>query len=238
MPNQNTIVKALNFNGVGLHTGKNAKIIVEPAAVNHGIKFQRVDVENQPIISADVNLVTDTKRSTTLEKNNVKVITVEHLMSALYALKINNALIKIDSPEIPILHGSAKQYVDAILKVGVKQQSEKIEFLKNLSVFSVPARYPEAFGLYVVEALAAGIPVVLPDIGAFPEIVKAANGGRLYRSEDQNSFIESLDELLSQPAMSKSMGLKAHDFVIKEYANERLASQLVENVLTPIMANQ
>ena len=130
MPNQNTIVKALNFNGVGLHTGKNAKIIVEPAAVNHGIKFQRVDVENQPIISADVNLVTDTKRSTTLEKNNVKVITVEHLMSALYALKINNALIKIDSPEIPILHGSAKQYVDAILKVGVKQQSEKIEFLK------------------------------------------------------------------------------------------------------------
>tara|TARA_Y100000385_G_scaffold190330_1_gene196714 strand:+ start:542 stop:1939 length:1398 start_codon:yes stop_codon:yes gene_type:complete len=130
MPNQNTIVKALNFNGVGLHTGKNAKIIVEPAAVNHGIKFQRVDVENQPIISADVNLVTDTQRSTTLEKNNVKVITVEHLMSALYALKINNALIKIDSPEIPILHGSAKQYVDAILKVGVKQQSEKIEFLK------------------------------------------------------------------------------------------------------------
>jgi UDP-3-O-[3-hydroxymyristoyl] N-acetylglucosamine deacetylase/3-hydroxyacyl-[acyl-carrier-protein] dehydratase len=130
MPNQNTIVKALNFNGVGLHTGKSAKIIVEPAPENHGIKFQRVDVESQPIISADVNLVTDTQRSTTLEKNNVKVITVEHLMSALYALKINNVLIKIDSPEIPILHGSAKQYVDAILKVGVKEQSEKIEFLK------------------------------------------------------------------------------------------------------------
>jgi glycosyltransferase involved in cell wall biosynthesis len=117
-------------------------------------------------------------------------------------------------------------------------RKEKIKFLKSLSVFSVPARYPEAFGLYVVEALAAGIPVVLPDIGAFPEIVKASGGGKLYRSEDQNSFIESLDELLSQPAMSKSMGLKAHDFVIKEYANERLASQLVENVLTPIMANQ
>ena len=79
---------------------------------------------------------------------------------------------------------------------------------------------------------------MLPDIGAFPEIVKAADGGRLFSSEDPNSFIESLDELLSQPAMSKSMGLKAHDFVIKEYANERLASQLVENVLTPIMANQ
>ena len=79
---------------------------------------------------------------------------------------------------------------------------------------------------------------MLPDIGAFPEIVKAADDGRLFSSEDPNSFIESLDELLSQPAMSKSMGLKAHDFVIKEYANERLASQLVENVLTPIMANQ
>jgi glycosyltransferase involved in cell wall biosynthesis len=117
-------------------------------------------------------------------------------------------------------------------------RKEKIEFLKTLSVFSVPARYPEAFGLYVVEALAAGVPVVLPDIGAFPEIVKAADGGRLFSSEDPNSFIESLDELLSQPAMSKSVGLKAHDFVIKEYANERLASQLVEHVLSPIMANQ
>ena len=117
-------------------------------------------------------------------------------------------------------------------------RKEKIEFLKTLSVFSVPARFPEAFGLYVVEALAAGVPVVLPDIGAFPEIVKEADGGRLFSSEDPNSFIESLDELLSQPAMSKSIGLKAHDFVIKEYANERLASQLVENVLTPIMANQ
>ena len=86
--------------------------------------------------------------------------------------------------------------------------------------------------------MAAGIPVVLPNIGAFPEIVNATDGGRLYRSEDPNSLIESLDELLSQPAMSKSIGLKAHDFVIKEYANERLAKRLVENVLSPIMANQ
>ena len=130
MPNQNTIVKTISFNGVGLHTGNDANITVEPAPENHGIKFQRVDVDNQQIISADVNLVTETQRSTTLEKNNVKVITVEHLMSALYALKINNALIKIDSPEIPILHGSAKQYVDAILKVGIKEQNEKVEFLK------------------------------------------------------------------------------------------------------------
>ena len=130
MPNQNTINKAINFNGVGLHTGTNANIVVEPAPANHGVKFQRVDTDNQQIISADVSLVTDTQRSTTLEKNNVKVITVEHLMSALYALKVNNALIKIDSPEIPILHGSARQYVDAILKVGIKEQNEKIEFLK------------------------------------------------------------------------------------------------------------
>ncbi len=130
MPNQNTIVESIKFNGVGLHTGNNANVVVEPAPENHGIKFQRIDIENQPIISADVNLVTDTQRSTTIEKNNVKIITVEHLMSALYALKINNALIKIDSSEIPILHGSAKQYVEAILKVGIKEQKEKIKFLK------------------------------------------------------------------------------------------------------------
>jgi glycosyltransferase involved in cell wall biosynthesis len=128
--------------------------------------------------------------------------------------------------------------VDCVTIMPNISRKEKFEFLKNLSVFSVPARYPEAFGLYVIEALAAGIPVVLPNIGAFPEIVNATDGGRLYRSEDPNSLIESLDELLSQPAMSKSIGLKAHDFVIKEYANERLAKRLVENVLSPIMANQ
>jgi len=130
MPNQKTIINPISFKGVGLHTGSSVSIVVEPAPENHGIKFQRVDCENQPIISADVNLVTDTKRSTTIEKDNIKVVTVEHLMSSLYALKVNNALIKIDSTEVPILQGSAKQYVDAILSVGLKEQKEKVKFLK------------------------------------------------------------------------------------------------------------
>tara|TARA_B100001287_G_scaffold41430_1_gene30514 strand:+ start:869 stop:2266 length:1398 start_codon:yes stop_codon:yes gene_type:complete len=130
MPNQKTIINPISFKGVGLHTGSSVSIVVEPAPENHGIKFQRIDCENQPIISADVNLVTDTKRSTTIEKDNIKVVTVEHLMSSLYALKVNNALIKIDSPEVPILQGSAKQYVDAILNVGLKEQKEKVNFLK------------------------------------------------------------------------------------------------------------
>jgi len=130
MPNQKTIINPISFKGVGLHTGSSVSIVVEPAPENHGIKFQRVDCENQPIISADVNLVTDTKRSTTIEKDNIKVVTVEHLMSSLYALKVNNALIKIDSSEVPILQGSAKQYVDAILNVGLKEQKEKVNFLK------------------------------------------------------------------------------------------------------------
>ena len=130
MPNQKTIINPISFKGIGLHTGSSVSIVVEPAPENHGIKFQRVDCENQPIISADVNLVTDTKRSTTIEKDNIKVVTVEHLMSSLYALKVNNALIKIDSTEVPILQGSAKQYVDAILNVGLKEQKEKVKFLK------------------------------------------------------------------------------------------------------------
>jgi UDP-3-O-[3-hydroxymyristoyl] N-acetylglucosamine deacetylase/3-hydroxyacyl-[acyl-carrier-protein] dehydratase len=88
--NQKTLKSSIEFAGVGLHTGEDVHMVIEPAKINHGVKFQRVDLENQPILNADINLVTDTQRCTTLEKDNVKIVTVEHLMSALYALGVNN----------------------------------------------------------------------------------------------------------------------------------------------------
>ena len=78
---------------------------------------------------ADINLVTDTQRSTTLEKDNVKIVTVEHLMSALYALGVNNVLIKLDSSEVPILDGSAKYFVEEIQKVGLKVQDAPLKYI-------------------------------------------------------------------------------------------------------------
>ena len=117
-------------------------------------------------------------------------------------------------------------------------REEKWTFLKSLSVFSVPARYPEAFGLYVVEAMLAGTPVVLPDTGAFPEIIDNTGGGKLYNPETAGSLVEALDELLSDPVAAKTMGAQAHHSVRKKYANEKLAETLVQEVVAPIHVNQ
>lgn len=132
---QLTLKYAVKLSGIGLHTGKKTNITISPAPVNHGFKFQRVDLDDQPIINADVNLVSDTQRGTTLEKNGVKVHTTEHVLAALYGSGIDNALIQIDAPEIPIMDGSAWPFVDAIVKAGIEEQEadrEYFEFDENI----------------------------------------------------------------------------------------------------------
>ncbi|MAS79554.1 MAG: hypothetical protein CMI25_04000, partial [Opitutae bacterium] len=113
-------------------------------------------------------------------------------------------------------------------------REQKIDFLRKLTVFSVPARYPEAFGLYVVEALAAGVPVVLPDSGAFPELVEQTQGGRIYRPNEPNALVEALEPLLDNPDQAKGMGLVGHQSVARDFSNEQLAKRLVENILAPL----
>ena len=117
-------------------------------------------------------------------------------------------------------------------------RAEKLEFLKYLTVFSVPARYPEAFGLYVVEAMLAGVPVVLPNSGAFPEIIKATKGGQLYDTSAAGTLTETLDALLSDSKRAKDTGLQAHEAVLEQYANEKLASRLVNEVVSALPVNQ
>ena len=129
MSNQKTLKESIEFNGVGLHTGNKVSLVIVPAKENHGIKFQRIDLPEAPIIPADVDLVTDTQRSTTIEKNNVKIITVEHIMSALYALGVNNVLVKMNNPEVPILDGSAKSFVEEIQKVGLIDQNAPLKYI-------------------------------------------------------------------------------------------------------------
>jgi glycosyltransferase involved in cell wall biosynthesis len=98
----------------------------------------------------------------------------------------------------------------------------------------VPARYPEAFGLYVIESMLAGTPVVLPSTGAFPELVDSTQGGVLYDPELAGAYTQSLNDFLLNRKSSQSMGMQAHQSVIKQYSNENLAQQLVENILSPI----
>lgn len=127
---QHTLKSEITFSSVGLHTGATVNVTIEPAPINHGYKFQRVDIEGQPIIPADADLVVDTQRGTTLEKNGVRVHTTEHLLAALYGMQVDNALIKIDGPEMPIMDGSAQAFVEGIVSVGLVEQDADRDFFE------------------------------------------------------------------------------------------------------------
>ncbi len=119
---QQTLQTSISISGVGIHTGKSVTITLEPAAPHTGIKFHRTDLPGEPTVKADVDFVTDTTRSTTLQHGEAKVSTVEHLLAALAGSGVDNALIRIDGEEVPILDGSSKPFVEAIARVGIQQQ--------------------------------------------------------------------------------------------------------------------
>jgi UDP-3-O-[3-hydroxymyristoyl] N-acetylglucosamine deacetylase/3-hydroxyacyl-[acyl-carrier-protein] dehydratase len=126
---QRTLKGVVKLSGIGLHTGIVDNIEIHPAPANHGYKFQRVDIEGQPIIKADVDLVVSTERGTTLEQNNARVHTTEHVLAAIYGCQVDNALITVDGPEIPIMDGSSLKFVEAIEAIGYEEQeAERIYF--------------------------------------------------------------------------------------------------------------
>ncbi len=121
---QNTLRKSYSFEGKGLHTGRMAKVTLNPAPADSGIVFRRIDISQDAIVEALACNVSNTARSTTISKGDLSVITIEHLLSALTGLGVDNAIIDIDNVEVPILDGSAKPYIDAILPDGLQEQEE------------------------------------------------------------------------------------------------------------------
>jgi UDP-3-O-[3-hydroxymyristoyl] N-acetylglucosamine deacetylase/3-hydroxyacyl-[acyl-carrier-protein] dehydratase len=119
---QHTLSESISINGTGLHTGVLVDMTLQPANPGFGIQFQRVDLPNQPLIKADCDLVTDTSRGTTLQVGDAKVSTVEHILAALVGLGVDNLLIELNGPEIPIMDGSSAPFIEAIEKVGVLEQ--------------------------------------------------------------------------------------------------------------------
>ncbi|MBM3404020.1 MAG: bifunctional UDP-3-O-[3-hydroxymyristoyl] N-acetylglucosamine deacetylase/3-hydroxyacyl-ACP dehydratase [Bacteroidetes bacterium] len=142
---QKTIQSPVSITGTGLHSGKSVTITFLPAPENHGYKFQRVDLEDQPVIKADVDHVADTSRGTSLKCNNVSVETTEHTLAALAGLGIDNVLIQLDGSEIPILDGSAGTFVSLLQKAGIVEQKVKREyFVLNQNVtFTLPEKQVE-----------------------------------------------------------------------------------------------
>tara|TARA_Y200000002_G_scaffold95895_1_gene77498 strand:- start:794 stop:2185 length:1392 start_codon:yes stop_codon:yes gene_type:complete len=127
---QRTINEEGNLEGIGLHTGKKSKLKFVPAVINHGIKFQRIDLDGMPIVDADVNNVVAVERGTTIKQNDAIISTVEHLLAAIVGLQIDNILIQIDGEEIPILDGSSKYFIECLEKCGLKTQDAARKYIE------------------------------------------------------------------------------------------------------------
>lgn len=127
---QKTLANSFKIEGKGLHTGVNVTMNFLPAPENYGFKFKRVDLENQPIIDADVDLVVDTSRGTLLEKDGARIGTIEHALAALTGMDLDNVLIEVNNEEAPIMDGSSRYFVEAIEKAGVLEQKAEREYFE------------------------------------------------------------------------------------------------------------
>jgi UDP-3-O-[3-hydroxymyristoyl] N-acetylglucosamine deacetylase/3-hydroxyacyl-[acyl-carrier-protein] dehydratase len=127
---QRTIERSVSLQGVGLHTGQEVTLTFHPAPENHGYKFQRTDLEGDPIINADVSRVSSTQRGTVIKSGTAQVSTIEHVLSALNGLQIDNVLITLDGPEVPIMDGSSLPFVELVQQAGIQEQSEEREYFE------------------------------------------------------------------------------------------------------------
>ena len=187
MLKQKTLKDSFSMRGKGLHTGLDLTATFCPAPENHGYKIQRTDLPGQPVIDAVADNVTETTRGTVLSRGTVKVSTVEHAMAALFALGIDNCLIQTDGPEIPILDGSSKPFVDQILRVGTVEQDavkdyyiikSKIECRDERTGSSIIILPDENFSLNVLVSYDSTIVpnqfATLEDMALFPTEVAAS----------------------------------------------------------------
>ena len=136
--NQKTLSSKINLSGIGLHSGNIVDLVIKPAPENFGIKFCRIDINKNDYIAANYQNVVDPVLCTKIKnQNGVSVSTVEHLMAAFFGEGIDNALVEVNSSEVPILDGSANDFVEAIRTAGIKEQNFKREFIKVLKKVEV-----------------------------------------------------------------------------------------------------
>lgn len=142
---QHTILRPISVSGAGLHSGKEVTVTFNPAPVNHGIKFCRVDIEGRPVVDAIADYVVDTARGTTIQHQGVRLATIEHTLAAVSGMGIDNILIEVDSEEMPIMDGSARYFVEALENAGIQaQEADRIYFeIRSTLSYSDPKRKSE-----------------------------------------------------------------------------------------------
>ena len=144
---QRTLKGSISFKGKGLHTGELVNLTIHPAPENHGYLFRRTDLAGQPEIRPFAENVTDTSRGTTIEENEAKISTIEHVLSALAGMRLDNAIVEIDGPEAPIMDGSAREYVEAIEQIGVVEQDAERKYFKLKEKIEY---YDEERGIHII----------------------------------------------------------------------------------------
>lgn len=199
--NQLTLKDIFTITGKGLHSGLEVTAIFKPAPENFGYKFQRVDLEDKPIIDALAENVVDTTRGTVLGKKDVRISTVEHALAALYAAGIDNCLIEVNAPELPILDGSAVQYVNEIERVGVEEQAAEKDFfiIKQKTTFkdeetgSMITIYPDEN--FCVQAMVEYDSPIIPNqfavLDELSEFKKEVSSARTF------VFVREIEQLLN-----------------------------------------
>ena len=148
---QHTIGKPVSLSGTGLHTGETANVTLKPALENQGIRFIRIDINPPVEIIADIDNVVDLSRGTAIGKNDVKIYSVEHLMSAFAGLEIDNCFVEVDAQEIPLMDGSALPYVELIRKAGIVEQEAQREYLTIDEPMMTYLTDDVAFGIFPSE---------------------------------------------------------------------------------------
>lgn len=198
--NQITLLSPFTVKGKGLHTGLELEATFNPAPENFGYKFKRVDMEGEPIIDAVAENVVETTRGTVLAKKDARVSTVEHALAALYAAGIDNCLIEVNGPELPILDGSASEYVRLITEVGVQEQKADKDFyvikqktqIRDEETGSVVTIYPD--DNFSVEVMVEYNSPVLPN--QFAILDDMADFGREVADARTFVFVREIEQLV------------------------------------------
>ncbi|MFV0268851.1 MAG: bifunctional UDP-3-O-[3-hydroxymyristoyl] N-acetylglucosamine deacetylase/3-hydroxyacyl-ACP dehydratase [Draconibacterium sp.] len=232
---QKTLANPFKIEGKGLHTGVMVTMNFLPAPVNHGFKFKRVDLEHQPIIDADVDLVVDTSRGTLLEKEGARIGTIEHALAALIGMDLDNVLIEVNNEEAPIMDGSSKYFVEAIEKGGVVEQdadceyfeiTEKVEIFDEKSGSHIVALPDDDYRLNVMisfpSAVLSNQYATLDSIQDFrTEVAECRTfvfvreiefllNHNLIKGGDLNNAIVIIDQEISQEALDRLADLTNH----------------------------
>ncbi|MBU6157490.1 MAG: bifunctional UDP-3-O-[3-hydroxymyristoyl] N-acetylglucosamine deacetylase/3-hydroxyacyl-ACP dehydratase [Bacteroidetes bacterium] len=236
---QHTIAASVSISGVGIHTGASVTVTLEPSAPNTGIVFQRIDLEGKPCVKADVDFVVETNRSTTLSNNGASVSTIEHLLAALTAAGIDNLLIQIDGPEVPIMDGSAQPFVDLLSQAGALNQQvarhcyeieENIYFYdeeKKVEMVALPSKQYRINTLIDFNSPVLGTQhALLRDLGEFNKSIAPCRTFSFFHELEfllQNNLIKGGDLNNAIVVVDKPVTEAQLDALAKSFGKEKFA---------------